>query len=251
MLTVVFTPALVVMIVSLFFRYFRYCVKFFKCGQIGHFRRSGKEVESQKLCSESTELSCCSCVYHGILCYNSLCWCLFFFRYIQVHADPDDLGRGGHELSKATGNAGARVACGVVGLAKWASFTPVMCDSPVWLCWSIAFNFFKSCSSSQNAALSSFLFYVCSLKKKERCNTGLACSVFSERSSELFFSALGVWYSLLWFYSEYSFYLQPKWLCHVPIALFCSLFGFILPRSGMCMHPSVRWMQRSVNLFGN
>ncbi|KAL6571556.1 cysteine desulfurase Selenocysteine lyase [Orobanche hederae] len=32
-------------------------------------------------------------------------------RAIVVHADPDDLGRGGHELSKATGNAGARIAC--------------------------------------------------------------------------------------------------------------------------------------------
>ncbi|XP_020548926.1 superoxide dismutase [Cu-Zn] 2 isoform X2 [Sesamum indicum] len=30
-------------------------------------------------------------------------------RAVVVHADPDDLGRGGHELSKTTGNAGARV----------------------------------------------------------------------------------------------------------------------------------------------
>ncbi|CAL0299231.1 unnamed protein product [Lupinus luteus] len=37
-------------------------------------------------------------------------------RAVVVHADPDDLGRGGHELSKATGNAGARVACGIIGL---------------------------------------------------------------------------------------------------------------------------------------
>lgn len=37
---------------------------------------------------------------------------------LQVHADPDDLGKGGHELSKTTGNAGARSACGVVGIAK-------------------------------------------------------------------------------------------------------------------------------------
>lgn len=37
-------------------------------------------------------------------------------RAVVVHADPDDLGRGGHELSKSTGNAGGRVACGVVGL---------------------------------------------------------------------------------------------------------------------------------------
>ncbi|EPS68538.1 hypothetical protein M569_06237, partial [Genlisea aurea] len=34
-------------------------------------------------------------------------------RAVVVHADPDDLGRaGGHELSKTTGNAGARVGCG-------------------------------------------------------------------------------------------------------------------------------------------
>ncbi|KAG8371798.1 hypothetical protein BUALT_Bualt12G0000700 [Buddleja alternifolia] len=33
-------------------------------------------------------------------------------RAVVVHADPDDLGRGGHQLSKTTGNAGARVGCG-------------------------------------------------------------------------------------------------------------------------------------------
>ncbi|XP_017493300.1 PREDICTED: superoxide dismutase [Cu-Zn]-like [Rhagoletis zephyria] len=39
-------------------------------------------------------------------------------RSLMVHADPDDLGRGGVELSKTTGNAGGRVACGVIGLTK-------------------------------------------------------------------------------------------------------------------------------------
>ncbi len=38
-------------------------------------------------------------------------------RSIVVHADVDDLGKGGHELSLTTGNAGGRVACGVVGIA--------------------------------------------------------------------------------------------------------------------------------------
>lgn len=37
-------------------------------------------------------------------------------RAVVVHADHDDLGKGGHELSKTTGNAGARVGCGIIGL---------------------------------------------------------------------------------------------------------------------------------------
>lgn len=39
-------------------------------------------------------------------------------RSIMLHADIDDLGRSSHELSKTTGNSGARIACAVIGIAK-------------------------------------------------------------------------------------------------------------------------------------
>ena len=38
-------------------------------------------------------------------------------RSCVCHADEDDLGLGGHELSLTTGNAGGRVACGVIGIS--------------------------------------------------------------------------------------------------------------------------------------
>jgi len=39
-------------------------------------------------------------------------------RSIVVKTNEDDLGRGGHEYSLSTGNAGQRVAGGVVGIAS-------------------------------------------------------------------------------------------------------------------------------------
>ena len=39
-------------------------------------------------------------------------------RAVVVHADPDDLGTGQFPDSKTTGHAGARVACGVIGLSN-------------------------------------------------------------------------------------------------------------------------------------
>jgi Cu-Zn family superoxide dismutase len=39
-------------------------------------------------------------------------------RGLIIHADEDDLGKGGHKDSLTTGHAGKRIACAVIGYAK-------------------------------------------------------------------------------------------------------------------------------------
>ena len=40
-------------------------------------------------------------------------------RAFVIHSGEDDLGRGGDEGSLKTGNAGSRIACGIVTLVEW------------------------------------------------------------------------------------------------------------------------------------
>jgi Cu-Zn family superoxide dismutase len=39
-------------------------------------------------------------------------------RGLIIHADPDDCGQGGDEMSLKTGNAGKRIACAIIGYSK-------------------------------------------------------------------------------------------------------------------------------------
>ena len=47
-------------------------------------------------------------------------------RSCLLHAGEDDLGTGGFSDSKTTGHAGARIACGIIGLANPQSFENIL-----------------------------------------------------------------------------------------------------------------------------
>lgn len=51
-------------------------------------------------------------------------------RSIVLHAKADDLGQGGDEESKKTGNAGKRIGCGVIGHSRPATQIPLPTTVP-------------------------------------------------------------------------------------------------------------------------
>ena len=72
-------------------------------GDLGNIEANGSDPTLIKICDQKISLYGCNSIIG---------------RTIVVHADPDDLGQGGHELSKSTGNAGARIGCGIIGICK-------------------------------------------------------------------------------------------------------------------------------------
>ena len=73
-------------------------------GDLGNVEASGEGIVDATIVDDQISLDAASA--HSIL-----------GRSVVLHADQDDLGRGGFPDSLTTGHAGARIACGVIGLA--------------------------------------------------------------------------------------------------------------------------------------
>lgn len=98
-------------------------------GDLGNIVAGSDGVAKIEICDSVISLSGSLNVIGRTLVVNIVTWKRFdvfdlhlvlrnSLFILKVHADPDDLGKGGHELSKSTGNAGARLACGVIGITK-------------------------------------------------------------------------------------------------------------------------------------
>ncbi len=59
---------------------------------------------------------CKGSFFDHLISLNSKHICSIIGRAIVIHKDEDDLGKGNNEESLKTGNAGERLACGVIGL---------------------------------------------------------------------------------------------------------------------------------------
>lgn len=85
-----------------------------KHGSLGHHERHEGDLGNVYSKNQKSEGS----IFAKGLCLTANNKLSVLGRMIVVHEKEDDLGMGGDEESLKTGNAGARVACGVIGLCK-------------------------------------------------------------------------------------------------------------------------------------
>ena len=57
-------------------------------------------------------------ISYGIIKTNKFTLSEVIGRSIIIHADADDLGKGGHNDSLITGHSGKRIACAIIGISK-------------------------------------------------------------------------------------------------------------------------------------